>query len=180
MCECYLSISSVWRYEVGCCHWEESPQWKPPVLGCWSQVQGLPHHWGALEGRKERWSFNKHQETARLYFNVTVSDQINCNSNIFSITSQLRCCIQCRNKNTLKSKHAHVSVKSTNMPTCYVYGFFRGEVLCAASVTHKSAWSKCSHEQHVRQTTGTLRPAPRRQETETQSRRRGRKECDMN
>lgn len=49
---CYLSISSVWRYEVGCCHWEESQQWKPPVLGWWSRVQDLLHHWGALEGQK--------------------------------------------------------------------------------------------------------------------------------
>ncbi len=31
------------------------------------------------------------------------------------------------------------------MPTCYIYGFFRGQVLCAASVTHKSTWFKCSH-----------------------------------
>lgn len=26
MCMYYLSISSVWRYEVGCCCWEESQQ----------------------------------------------------------------------------------------------------------------------------------------------------------
>lgn len=56
MCVCYLSISSVWRFEVGCCHWEESPLWKPPVLGCWIQVQDQPHHWGALEDREGQWS----------------------------------------------------------------------------------------------------------------------------
>ena len=76
---------------------------------------------------------------------------------------------------TPKSKTTYIC-SSTDVPTCYVYGFFRGQVLCAASFTGRSAWSKSSHQQHVRQTTSTLRPAAKREETEAQRRGHERKE----
>lgn len=147
MCVCYLSISSVWRFEVGCCHWEESPQWKPPVLGCWIQVQDQPHHWGALEDRDRQWLESRGGEVY-CFIKFIVDQYLLFHFLLFVCNSEVG-----------QSDWAFPIFQSIEMPTCYFYGFFRGQVLCAASFTHRSAWSKRSHQQHVRQTTGTLRPA---------------------
>lgn len=68
------------------------------------------------------------------------------------------------------------------MYTRYVYGFVRGQVLCAASVTHRSTWSERSHQQHVRQATCTVRPVPPRGQPKTKKERKSGKEgmkCEL-